>query len=82
MITPPNADCGSHASAFAKASSMRAPMATPHGFVCLMITHAGSVNSRAMSRPAEMSAMLLNVTPRPPCWCTIDSTWRRAPRSE
>ena len=31
------------AKAFAKASSMRAPMATPHGLVCLMITHAGSV---------------------------------------
>ena len=38
--TPPNAESGSQASAFCYASSGVAPIASPHGVVCLMIAHA------------------------------------------
>ena len=45
-ITEPNAETGSHASAFWYASSASAPVASPHGVVCLMIAQHGCVAER------------------------------------
>ena len=43
--TPPNAETGSAASAFAYASSIVSATATPHGFACFTITQAGPSSS-------------------------------------
>src|SRR6266481_1943807 len=57
--TPPNADTGSHASAFRYASRKVPCSAVPHGLLCLMITAAGSENSAARLRAASRSTKLL-----------------------
>ena len=46
-----------------------AASATPHGFACLTITQAGSVNSAARSRAAERSLRLLYESSLP-CSCS------------
>ena len=43
--TPPYAESGSHASAFACAAAMLAPTAIPHGLECLMIATQGCAKS-------------------------------------
>ena len=57
--TPPNAETGSHASAFKYASSSDACSAVPQGLLCLMITAAGLENSAARLRAASRSTKLL-----------------------
>ena len=51
--TPPYAETGSEPSARAYASSIAPATATPHGFACLTITQAGSVNSSTSCRAAR-----------------------------
>lgn len=58
--TIPKAETGSEARARSYASSIVAATATPHGFACLMITQAGSANSRRSSRAAERSSRLIS----------------------
>ena len=76
--TPPYADSGSHASARSYASSIVPATAAPHGFACLTITHAGSVNSSSSSRAAERSLRLLNESSLPCSCSTRESRCRRA----
>ena len=45
-ITEPNADTGSHASAFSYASSASSPTASPHGVVCFTIAQHGLAAER------------------------------------
>ena len=78
---PPYADVGSEASALTYASSSVAPMPTPHGFACLTITQAGSVNSSTSWRAAERSFRLLYESSRPLSCSTRESRCRRAPAS-
>ena len=79
--TPPYAETGSAACARAYASSIVVPSATPHGFVCFTITHAGTVNSSESARAADRSARLLNDSASPCSCSTRERTWRRAPAS-
>jgi hypothetical protein len=58
-MMPPKADVGSVRNALRYAASGESAMATPHGFACLMITHAGTSNVRQHSHAASASAMLL-----------------------
>ena len=61
-IIPPNADTESHLKAFLYAEFKLSPVATPHGFACLIIATAdfklGS-NSETNSNAALVSFMLL-----------------------
>src|SRR5882672_7406843 len=57
--TPPNAETGSHASAFKYASRRAACSAVPQGLLCLMITATGLENSAARLRAASRSTKLL-----------------------
>ena len=57
--TPPNAETGSHASAFRYASRKVVCSAAPHGLLCLMMTAAGFLNSAARLRAASKSTKLL-----------------------
>ena len=52
-ITPPNAETGSHACAFACASARSFPIAMPHGLECLMIATHGWPKSYAARRAAS-----------------------------
>ena len=54
-ITPPNAESGSQACAFAWAWATSAPTAMPHGFACLMIATAGASWSCAARQAASAS---------------------------
>lgn len=54
-ITPPNAETGSQACAFACASAMSVPTAIPHGLACLMMATAGASKSYAARRAASAS---------------------------
>ena len=67
-MMPPNADVGSVASALRYAASGVAAMATPQGFACLTITHAGSANVFTHSHAASLSATLLYDSSLP-CSC-------------
>ena len=71
------ADTGSDASALSYASSVVAPSATPHGFACLTITHAGASNSRTSARAPERSLRLLNESSFPWSCSTRERRWRR-----
>ena len=78
---PPYADTGSEARALSYASSIVAPSATPHGFACFTMTHAGSANSRQIRRAAERSLRLLKEMALPCSCSTRDSRCARPPRS-
>ena len=66
-ITEPNADTGSHASAFLYASSASVPVASPHGVVCLTIAqHGCSPNGSVASSAPSRSSRLLNESSLPP----------------
>ncbi len=67
-MIPPKADVGSVAKAFAYASPQPAPIATPHGFACLTITHAASSKVFTRSHAASESPMLLYESSLP-CSC-------------
>ena len=71
--TPPKADVGSQANAFCHASSGVAPMANPHGVVCLMIAQAtcSANGSMAISAPST-SSRLLKLSSLPPS-CVSDA---------
>jgi len=56
---PPNADVGSVLKAKSYASYTEFVSATPHGFACLTITHAGSLNALTHSHAASASTILL-----------------------
>ena len=56
---PPNADSASASRARTYASAIDAPVAAPHGFVCLTTDAAGSVNSRTMRAAASRSSRLV-----------------------
>src|SRR5439155_4866861 len=58
-MMPPKEDVGSVANAARYASNGVAAIATPQGFACLTMTHAGSANVRTHSHAASLSAMLL-----------------------
>ena len=49
----------------------RAPVATPHGLVCLITTAAGSVNSSAMRSAASRSSRFVYDSSLP--WCTCQA---------
>ena len=68
---PPNADSGSTSRAATYASSSVAAVATPHGFVCLTTTAAGSVNSSASRAAASRSSRLVNESPLPWSTCAV-----------
>ena len=55
----PKAEMGSVSSARAYAAASVGPTATPQGLECLMITAAGSENSRTSARAASRSSRLL-----------------------
>src|ERR671937_548779 len=59
---------------------MEPATATPQGFACLTITHAGSSNSRMQSRAALRSLRLLYESARPCSCSTCESRCRRAPQ--
>ena len=67
-MMPPNADTGSVATAFLYASIGVSAIATPQGFACLTMTHAGSANVFTHSQAASLSAMLLYESSLP-CSC-------------
>ena len=60
-------------------SSIVAPVATPHGFVCLMTTAAGSVNSSAIRSAASRSSRFVYDSSLP--WCTSQRAAGSAPAS-
>src|SRR5688572_22697226 len=64
-MMPPKADVGSVRYARSYASTSDTEVATPHGFACLTITHAGSANTRTHSTAVSVSAMLLNESSLP-----------------
>jgi len=80
--TPPNAEMGSAASAFAWASSIVSATPTPHGFACFTMTQAGPSSSAMRRRAAERSLRLLNESGFPWSCSTNASKCVRAPRSE
>ena len=53
---PPNAASGSASRARTYASAIAAPVAVPHGLVCLMTAAAGSLNSSTMRAAASRSS--------------------------
>ena len=65
---PPKIDTGSEARAFLKASTSSGAMATPHGFMCLIATAAGTRNSFTSSSAALASTRLLNDSSFPCSW--------------
>jgi hypothetical protein len=68
-ITDPNAETGSVARAFRNASPADAPIAIPHGVVCLMTLHAGRVLQQATAHiAASMSRRLLKDSSFPWRW--------------
>jgi hypothetical protein len=81
--TEPKALVGSVASALAYASAASAPIASPHGVVCLMIAHAATSASAhaetASSAPSRSSRLLKESSF--PCYCRIAGSPPFAPAS-
>src|SRR6185312_13564968 len=56
---PPKAESGSVSRARTYASAIEAPVAVPHGFVCLITAAAGSLNSSTIRRAASRSSRVV-----------------------
>ena len=68
-MTEPNAETGSVARAFRKASAAVAATAMPQGVVCLMMQQAGRVGQQATAHiAASMSSRLLKESSLPWRW--------------